>query len=315
MLAPKTTAISANPNTIHYRDLKAKASFIDAWIAAERNAILAPSMLLQNASRYFDDVRHFDPQLVISDFDSYAYFFAKRFGLPILSIDNQQLIHKCKHDKELRRGYEADFQATRAFVKAKLPGCEHYVVTYFCEPEVRKKFEGRVTIVPPILRPEILAAKPTRGEHVLVYQTSTSDAQLIAELNKLPARRFVVYGLRRDAVEGNCVLKSFSEEGFVRDLASSRAVVTNGVLSLIHEAIYLGKPIFSVPVRHAFEQELNARYLERMGYGLCAPRTDAGLLDVFLGQEKKYAERVARHRQEGNRACFKVVDKLIEKLA
>ena len=116
-------------------------------------------------------------------------------------------------------------------------------------------------------------------------------------------------------MQGNCLLKSFSEDGFIRDLASARAVVTNGGLSLIHEAIYLGKPIFSVPVRHAFEQELNGRYLERMGYGLCAPRTDAGLLDVFLGQEKKYAERVARHRQDGNRATFKVIDRLLEKFA
>jgi uncharacterized protein (TIGR00661 family) len=272
-------------------------------------------MMVENASRSFEDVRHFDPKLVISDFDSYAWLFAKRFGLPIVSIDNQQLIHKCKHDEEIRRGFEADYRATRAFVKAKLPGCDHYVVTFFCEPPVRKKFQGRVTIVPPILRPEILAAKPKRGAHVLVYQTSTSDTQLVAELNAVKGTRFVVYGLRRDAVEGNCTIKDFSEAGFIRDLASCRAVVSNGGLSLMHEAIYLGKPVFSVPVRHAFEQEINARYLERMGYGLCAPKTDAGLLAAFLAQEKKYAERVATHRQDGNRACFRVVDELVARYA
>ena len=304
------------PDVVEIRGLtmKYKRGAFDRDASLLHNAVLAPSMLLENAGRYLDDVRHFEPKLVISDFDSYAYFFAKRFGLPIVSIDNQQLIHKCKHDKEIRRGYEADYRATRAFVKAKLPGCEHYVVTFFCQPEIRKKFEGRVTIVPPILRPEILAAAPTRGAHVLVYQTSTSDAELLAELNKLKDRKFIVYGLRRDAAQGNCTLRSFSEDGFIRDLASARAVVTNGGLSLMQEAIYLGKPVFSVPVRHAFEQELNARYLERLGWGMCAPRTDAGLLDAFLSHEKKYAEAVGAHRQDGNRVTFKVVDKLLARL-
>ena len=89
---------------------------------------------------------------------------------------------------------------------------------------------------------------------MLVYQTSTSDKRLVPTLNRVQKERFIVYGLRRNAVEGNCVIKDFSEEGFVEDLAQARAVVTNGGLSLIGEALYLGKPVYSVPVLHQFEQ-------------------------------------------------------------
>ena len=49
-------------------------------------------------------------------------FRAGAFELPIVSIDNQQIIHKCKHDKAITKGVGADYRATRAFVKAKLPG-------------------------------------------------------------------------------------------------------------------------------------------------------------------------------------------------
>jgi uncharacterized protein (TIGR00661 family) len=279
-----------------------------------RNVLLSPSMMLQNATAYIEDVRHFDPKVVISDFDSYAFFFAKRFGLPLVSIDNQQIIHKCKHTKAITKGIKADYRATRAFVKAKLPGCDHYVITSFFDPPIRSKFEGRVTIVPPILRREILEATPTMGNHVLVYQTSTSDKSLLRELHRLASQKFVVYGLRRDAVQENCVIKNFSEQGFVRDLASARAVVTNGGLSLIHEAIFLGKPIFSVPVRHQFEQEMNARYLEEYGYGLAAPRTDADLLATFLGQEARYRKKLQHHHQDGNDMLYRTVDRLLEKL-
>jgi len=303
------------PDVVEIRGLTIRysAGAMDRDLSLVQNVLLSPSMLLQNAAAYIDDVRHFKPKMVLSDFDSYAWFFARRFGLPIVSIDNQQIIHKCKHAGEITKGLGADFHATRAFVKAKLPGCEHYVITSFFTPTIRAKFRERVTIVPPILREEILKTRPTRGEHVLVYQTSTSDRALLAQLNRLHARKFVVYGLGRDAVEGNCTLHSFSEQRFVRDLASARAVITNGGLSLMHEAIYLGKPILSVPVRHQFEQEMNARYLEQCGYGLAAPHIDADVLDAFLRQERNYAAALRQHHQKGNQVLYRTVDRLLDR--
>ena len=127
--------------------------------------------------------------------------------------------------------------------------------------------------------------------------------------------QFVVYGLRRNAKrKGNCTIKDFSEEGFVEDLATSRAVVCNGGLSLIGEALYLGKPIFSVPVKHQYEQTLNARYIEELDYGLTANKIDAEILRVFLAESPKYASRTAKHRQDGNREVFRVVDHLLSRI-
>ena len=150
---------------------------------------------------------------------------------------------------------------------------------------------------------------------MLVYQTSTSDTKLLDELQSVREQKFVVYGLRRSAHRGNTTLKEFSETGFVDDLSSARAVVCNGGLSLIGEAIYLGKPIFSVPVRNQYEQVLNARYLEQLGYGLEAPQIEGDLLRLFLSEACKYAARLAKHKQDGNRELFILVDRLLERLA
>jgi uncharacterized protein (TIGR00661 family) len=282
-----------------------------------RNVLAAPQMLYANAARYFDDVVHFRPDVVISDFDSFAYFFARRHGIPIVSIDNQQIIARCKHEKAIKQKAKVDYQMTKAFVKAKLPGCDHYVITTFFFPPIKKKFTDTTTLVPPILRKAILDAKKGahRGDHVLVYQTSTSDARLVPTLNALSGERFVVYGLRRKATHGNCSLKEFSEDGFVEDLASAKAVVCNGGLSLIGEAVYLGKPIYSVPVRHQFEQVMNARYLEELGYGLNAEEIDGDVLRLFLRENDRYAGRVASHTQDGNALLFRAVDGLVKRLA
>ena len=90
--------------------------------------------------------------------------------------------------------------------------------------------------------------------------------------------------------------------------------MTNGGLSLIHEAIYLHKPILSVPVRHQFEQEMNARYLEDYGYGLAAPHIDADVLEAFLRTGSQYKKDLQRHHQEGNDVLFRSVERLLEKL-
>jgi uncharacterized protein (TIGR00661 family) len=278
-----------------------------------RNVLAAPGIVTSNVGTYFAKVARFRPDVVFSDFDSFAHLFAKRHGIPVISIDNQQIISRCKLGKFAKQGVKVDYQLTKAFVRAKLPGCDHYVVTSFFFPTVRKKYEDSTTLVPPILRQSILDARARArvGDHVLVYQTSTSDTNLLDELEKVRGTHFIVYGLRRSGRRGNCVLKDFSEEGFVEDLATARAVVTNGGLSLIGEAVYLGKPIFSVPVQHQYEQTLNARYIEELDYGLSADRIDAELLRVFLAETPKYAARTAKHRQDGNRELFRVVDHLV----
>jgi uncharacterized protein (TIGR00661 family) len=298
--------------TIRYVDNR-----VDRDGTLARNFLAAPSMLAANVGAYFEGVSSFRPDAVISDFDSFAYLFGKRHRLPIVSIDNQQIISRCKLGKFAKQGVKVDYQMTKAFVRAKLPACDHYVVTTFFFPPVRKRYAKETTLVPPILRRAILDAKKKAraGEHVLVYQTSTSDTRLIDELNSIDKEKFVVYGLRKSARKGNCVMKDFSEEGFVDDLASAKAVVTNGGLTLIGEAVYLGKPIFSVPVGNQYEQILNARYLEELGYGLAAPRIEGDLLRLFLRETPKYAAQVGKHRQDGNREVFDVVGRVLERFA
>lgn len=280
-----------------------------------RNVLAAPNLVASNVAAYYDSVARFAPDCVVTDFDSFAYLFAKRHGRPILSIDNQQVISRTKLDPAVKKGARVDYQLTKAFVRAKLPACDHYLVTTFFHPPVRKRYARDTELVPPILRRSILDAKKKArpGDHVLVYQTSASDKELLPALNAVKNERFVVYGLRRNARQGNCTLKDFSEDGFIADLAAAKAVVANGGLSLIGEALYLGKPIFSVPVKHQFEQVLNARYLELGGYGLEAPEIDPELLELFLAEAPKYAARVARHEQNGNEELFLAVDRQLER--
>ena len=117
---------------------------------------------------YFDLIEDFEPAAVISDFESFSYLYARSHDVPVFSIDNQQAMARCVVPDEVIEGERADFEVVKAFVKAKLPRCDHYFIATFVDPPVRKP---RTDVFPPILRPAILDAQTSEGEHLLVYQT------------------------------------------------------------------------------------------------------------------------------------------------
>jgi len=280
------------------------------------NILAGTTGIPQNIAAYFELVRDFRPEVVISDFESWTYLYGKLHGLPVISVDNMQVINRCTHPPEVIDGHEADFQIAKAFVKAKLPGCRRYLITTFFRPPVRKR---DTSLHPPILRPEVLEAKSSRGDHLLVYQTAEGNETLEETLRAtgMPCR---VYGMRRgitvDAVEGTLTHRPFSEQGFIDDLASARGVIAGGGFTLMGEAVYLHKPMLAVPLGGQFEQILNARYLEREGYGMCAERLDdPRTVHTFVNRLDEYQARLASYHQDGNTDLLGALDDALAAVA
>lgn len=268
----------------------------------------------ENVRQYFQVMNDFQPEVVVSDFESWSYLYGKNHLLPVISIDNMQVINRCKHAPEVLEGYERDFEMTKAIVKSKVAGAYHYLITTFFYPEVRKP---RTTLKPSLLRPEILAAKSEPGEHLLVYQTSTSASDLPALL-KQTGRDCRVYGFKRDLKapeqDGRVTYMPFSEEGFINDLRTCKAVVANGGFTLMSESVYLHKPFLSVPVAGQFEQVLNARYLQKENYGRFAQTLTAEDLGAFLERVPDHEKALARYHQDGNKEMFAALDALLERI-
>lgn len=278
------------------------------------NVLQGTTGLPGNIAAYFELIEDFEPQLVISDFESWTYLYAKAHRLPIVSIDNMQIINRCEIPPDVIEGHQAEFQITKAFVKSKLPACDQYLITSFFRPPVRKE---RTKLVPPILRPEIVAAKTSNGDHLLVYQTGEGNEQLAATLARtgLECR---IYGMRRniteEQVEGNLRYQPFSEDGFIADLASCKGVVAGGGFTLMGEAVYMHKPMLAVPLGRQFEQVLNGRYLAREGYGAEVPSLDdpRAVLD-FVANLPRYAEKLAGYTQDGNRELYGELDAVLDR--
>jgi uncharacterized protein (TIGR00661 family) len=280
------------------------------------NVLAGTVGLPRNIQAYFDMFGEFAPEVVISDFESWTYLYAKVHRLPIFSVDNMQIINRCRHPAEILDGEVAKFELARAFVKSKLPFCDHYFITTFFRPEIRK---DHTSLHPPILRPEILAAQSTRGEHLLVYQTAEAHDSLARTLQQLGVE-CRVYGMRRgletEEVDGNLRHRPFSEAAFIADLASARAVIAGGGFTVMGEAVYLHKPMLAVPLANQFEQTLNARYLQYLGYGRYADDIDdVAVLRDFLDAVPQCEEKLAAYSQDGNRDLLGAVDEAMDRAA
>jgi len=225
------------------------------------------------------------PQLIISDFDSHTAYAGLLFGIPVVCIDNQHIVTRTSINYPKRFSWEA--AKTRLVTRMMVPYAKLFIITTFFFPQ---RVLRKTRLVPPIVRPELLNQKITEGKHVLVYQTSKTNKKLFQELRKMP-ERFIVYGQDRKS-SGNLVFKSFSEEEFYRDLASCKAVITNGGFSLISEALTLGKPVLSEPVRKQFEQILNGLCIEKGGFGKIAANIDEKKIRGFLADLGMYKSRL-----------------------
>jgi uncharacterized protein (TIGR00661 family) len=265
----------------------------------------------RNVLAYFQLVEAFRPEVVVTDFETWSAIFARRHRLPCISVDNIQILNRCQHPREIVRGKRQSYLLAKGLVKAKVGPCYHYLVSTFFFPKVTKP---RTTLHPPVFRPEILAARPERGEHLVVYQTSTSNEALPGILRRSGVE-CRIYGLRRDLGaderDGNLLWRPFGEASFVEDLRTARGVVSGGSFTLMSEAVFLHKPMLSVPVQRQFEQILNARWLEKLGYGVEADRIDDRTLAGFLERLPDLERSVAGYRQEGNEDLLGNLDRVI----
>ncbi len=77
-----------------------------------------------------DLIKAFKPALVISDFESWTYLYGKVHRLPVVSIDNMQVINRCTHEPDiLARGGEFSNHARVREGQASVRGpLRHHVV-------------------------------------------------------------------------------------------------------------------------------------------------------------------------------------------
>lgn len=279
---------------------------IQRWQTVVQNLRSARRDLPEAFQVWAAEVAEWEPDVVVTDFEPLVAQFARWSRTPLVAVDNINIIDRCRHGRRIIGEQRDDYLLARGVVRGMVPGAVDYVVTTFFQPPLARR---HTTLVPPIIRPEIVAADSESGEHLVVY--SSGEERLIAAL-RASGVPCLLYGMRGGPdevrVDGNLEFRPPSNEGFAEALRTCRGVVAGGGFSLLSEAVYLGKPVLSVPLRGQFEQLMNARYLQARHYGTCAEEIDDEALGRFLDGLPKFREALATYRQNGNTVALKTIE-------
>ena len=271
-----------------------------------------PSDLKNNINKMYKLAKKFKPDLIISDFEFYANLLSHILGIPLLSIDNMHVITEANYSSPSR--YAKDKLFAEAVVHAFIQKANRTLIySYFYPP---LKNPDTTQYVHPIIRDEIYSLKPKVKNHILVYQTSDSNLQLIELLKDNSDKKFIVYGFHKDVSEGNVLFRSFTEKQLFEDFKDAQFVITNGGFSLITEALQLEKPVLSIPVNKQYEQILNAMYVDRLGYGEHHDVITQNILDNFLENVESYRKNIQENypKHHDNSETLEILKNNIEKL-
>lgn len=236
-------------------------------------------------------VKNFQPAVVISDFEPSGGLIAMTYDLPLISIDNQHIISDSKIPI-VRKDYP-DYVLARIYTDSVLPNRDYSLVTTFFYPPLKKSKIGSTWLCPPLVRSEVMSAKPSDAGHILVYQTSDGYRELM-EILRQSDQKYIIYSSDHTIRANNLIYRDFSPTQLVADLASATAVITNGGFTLISESLALGKPVFSVPIKLQYEQILNARQIEALGYGRMSFEITKPQLESWLRHVPIYRKEIAK---------------------
>lgn len=250
----------------------------------------------------------FQPDLAITDYEFYVPLLSRKLGVPCLSLDHQHVISGAKLD--LPRGKRLEYLGAYLAILALYNKARAYIASSFFLPPPRPG--SPVHLVGPILRDELLACAPTVGEHVIAYQGHTTFQRFLPFLEQT-SRPVLVYGFDSDHQQGNLRFRKFSEARLLEDLAGCAYVICGAGHTLVSEALYLGKPVLSFPVKNMFEQSINAHYLELLGMGMCRWdfRPQPGLIAEFEGRLDRFQANIGAQDFCGNQAAFDLVESFL----
>jgi uncharacterized protein (TIGR00661 family) len=294
-----------NVYDIHGLHISYKNNRVQSIKTFLHNVYRLPRGSYRSFKKLVEIIKKSKPDVVISDFEPFTSLVSKFFGIPLVSIDNMHLMTNCKI--KIPKRYYKDYIAAKLVIKSFITKADYYLINTFFYPKIKKR---NTFLFPPVIRDEILNARVKNKGHILVYQTSKTNKGLKKALKKID-EKFIIYGLDVSKKEENLILKKFDEKGFIEDLVSCKAIITNGGFGTITEAMCVGKAVLSIPVRKQFEQVLNAIFVEKLGYGEFHKKLKVDKIKEFISNIDTYRKNLKKYKREDNSRIIKKLDNII----
>ena len=238
------------------------------------------------------------PDLVISDYEPVSAQYAYAYGTPLVTIDQQSKYLVGDFPSQLEGTSYAD-ELMR--LRMLFPQASQRIACSFFQVPRREEVLEQVTVVPPVIRRNLLSMKRRpRDKVILVYlSVQQCDAQPLQDLHRLFTRQkdcqFHVFLPHAAQGEANVRYYVHGDGDFDQLLAYCSGIISTAGHGLLSEAMQLGIPVLALPIS-LYEQQMNAHVIASNGFGMSVQGLDAGSLRNFVRQLPDFAQAIVEDR-------------------
>jgi uncharacterized protein (TIGR00661 family) len=277
----------SSPNFTSFYKQKRPHIFISVVNNSFRPFIFRKSLLFVK-----QQIRKYQPDKVINFYEMITgmaygiYQFDKKTGVEMISVAHQYILLNPNYKTSVEQ--DVKFYLLRMLSRVTSTRASRILALSF--RDMPGSEDGKIVIVPPLLRAEVFDMEPVKGDYIHGYMLNTGYFEEMAAWHarnpEIPLRFFWD---KKDAeeetkIDDNFVLYKINDERFLRSMAGSMAYATTSGFESVCEALYFRKPILMVPVH--VEQEFNAYDAGLSGAGIMSKKFDLDKLIAFIPEYK-----------------------------
>ena len=227
------------------------------------------------------------PDIVITDYEPISAQYAYAYNIPLITID-QQSKYLCGNFPKEVGGFTFEDEIARLHMF--FPKVQARIACSFFNVSIKDNSD-KVSIFPPILKDSItqLRRDPVSNSFLVYisaareYGQTTED--IIETLSSQKDSKFHLFISKSEEVVfknlSNINTYQHGDPKFLDILKECGGIISTAGHSLLSEAMYLGIPVYAIPVS-PYEQHMNARVIQESGFGIACPKIDGKKLTHFI---------------------------------
>jgi len=237
-------------------------------------------------------IKDCSPDILVNFYEILPGFAQVRFRIetPYVNIGHQYLL---KHPDYVHgKGEGQDHTLLRLHATLSSIGATKSLALSFYP--LRSFPREHLSVVPPLLRKEVLELQPTTGDYILGYMLNQGYENEVRAWHKLhPEVKLHFFWDKPDApetmvVDDTFTLHRINDELFLKYMADCKGYITTAGFESVCEAMYLNKPVMMIPAH--LEQEINAADAELFGRGISSNSFDLSRLLTYIEEKQTHPE-------------------------
>lgn len=239
-------------------------------------------------------IKEQQPDLILNFYDPLIglYYLFNNPKIPMISLAHQYLFHH--PDFRFPKGHFLDRLAVKGYTRlTSIGSIKKLALSFYKLGDCVSK---NIVVIPPLLRNEVFHQEVKNENFYLIYLVNHGYREEITKWHlKNPDIELHCFSDNKDVAgdykyDDKLYFHQINDKKFLKLMAKAKGLICTAGFESVCEAMYLGKPVFMVPVEGHFEQFCNARDAFKAGAGIFDDKFNIDKFLEYVPSQKPHPE-------------------------